>query len=498
MRCLNGLLFSLMILALVSSAGRGAEPAKAPVAELIRALGSDDYQEREAASKALGALGAAALDALRKASLDPDPEVRGRASEVVQLIESLLETASVTAPQKLRLQYKDVPLAEALADLGKKTGFALKLQPETTKADDRKVTLDTGEVTTWEAFDKFCAAAGLVEIAPPSASRTPAGGQTGSSVTIMGGRAGLPTQPTDIVKLPAEEKKLEIALGDGKPSASPTHYAGALRVRLAPADTVVPNNSKNEGETLFALEVLTENKLLWQKAVALRVTKALDENGVALAPLPVTLKMAAPTGAAVRSNVIINGTPIVPPEDAPGPESRLVPVRLRQGEKPTKRLKELTGTIVAQVKTEAQPLVSVDNVLKSAGQTVKGPHGGSIRVLEVVKQDGSVRIKVQIETVGRGLTDAPVVPFGGTIIINGKRLGEEEFLSSQNFALIDAKGKPFRVEKAVHTGVRTSTAHEYELTYPLEDRDEPTKFVYRDHRVLFVEVPFTLKDVTLP
>ena len=497
MRCVNGLLFSLMVLALVSSAGRGAEPAKPAVADMIRALGSEDYQQREAASKALGALGAPALDALRKASLDTDPEIRRRASALVQLIENRLETASVTAPQKLRLQYKDVPLAEALADFGKKTGFMLKLQPEKTKADDRKVTLDTGEITTWEAFDKFCSAAGLVEIAPPSLGRATAGGLTGSSVTIMGGRAGLPSQPTDILKGPAEEKKLEIALGDGKATTAPTHYAGALRVRLAPADTVVPNNSKNEGETLFALEVMAENKLLWQKAVALRVTKALDENGVNLAPLPVSLKMTAPAGP-VRSNVIINGTPIVPPEDTSGPESRLVPVRLRQAEKSAKSLKELTGTIVGQVKTEAQTLVTVDTVLKSAGQTVKGPHGGSIRVLEVVKQEGSIRIKVQVETAGRGLTDAPVVPFGGTIIINGKRLGEEELLSSQNFALVDAKGKPFRVEKAVHTGVRTSTAHEYEFSYLLEDQDEPAKFVYRDRRVLFVEVPFTLKDVTLP
>jgi hypothetical protein len=497
MRCLNGLLFSLMVLALVSSTGRGSEPAKAPVAELIRSLGSEEYEEREAATKTLGALGAPALDALRKASLDNDSEVRRRASALVQLIESRLETASVTAPQKLRLQYKDVPLTEALADLGKKSGFALKLLPDKTKADDRKVTLDTGEVTTWEAFDKFCAAAGLVEIATPTAPKAAGGGAIGSSVTIIGGARGAASQPTDIVKPPAEEKKLEIALGDGKPTDSPTHYAGALRVRLASADAGVPNNAKNEGEALFALEVLAENKLVWQKAVALRVSKALDENGVALAPLPVTLKMPAPAGA-VRSNVVINGTPIVPPEDISGPESRLVPVRLRQAEKPAKRLKELTGTIVAQVKTEAQTLVAVDNVLKSAGQTVKGPHGGSIRVLEVVKQDGNLRIKVQVETAGRGLSDAPVLPFGGTIIINGKRLGEEECLSSQNFALVDAKGKPFRVEKAVHTGVRTTTAHEYEFTYLLEDQGEPTKFEYRDRRVLFVEVPFTLKDVTLP
>ncbi len=58
----------------------------------------------------------------------------------------------MTAPQKLRLQYKDVPLAEALADLGKGhhglTPSNSSPEDDEGYADDRKVTLDTGEVTT--------------------------------------------------------------------------------------------------------------------------------------------------------------------------------------------------------------------------------------------------------------------------------------------------------------------------------------------------------------
>src|SRR5207244_1000701 len=58
--------------------------------------------------------------------------------------------------------YKDTPLKDALADFSKKSGYNLTLL-EGDKLKERKVTLETGEVTFWQAFDQFCAKAGLVE-----------------------------------------------------------------------------------------------------------------------------------------------------------------------------------------------------------------------------------------------------------------------------------------------------------------------------------------------
>jgi hypothetical protein len=49
------------------------------LAQLIRQLGSDEFAEREAASKALQAVGEAALDALEEATQSADAEVRHRA-----------------------------------------------------------------------------------------------------------------------------------------------------------------------------------------------------------------------------------------------------------------------------------------------------------------------------------------------------------------------------------------------------------------------------------
>jgi HEAT repeat protein len=72
--------------------GAGAESTATPaeIARLIRRLGSTDFDEREAAVKALEAIGPAALDALDVATADKDPEVRRRADSLLETIEQSL------------------------------------------------------------------------------------------------------------------------------------------------------------------------------------------------------------------------------------------------------------------------------------------------------------------------------------------------------------------------------------------------------------------------
>src|SRR5437016_5696061 len=58
----------------------------AEVSRLVKQLGSDDFWTREAASKRLKEIGAAALPALRRAASDGDTETRRRAEEAVAAI----------------------------------------------------------------------------------------------------------------------------------------------------------------------------------------------------------------------------------------------------------------------------------------------------------------------------------------------------------------------------------------------------------------------------
>jgi hypothetical protein len=89
------------ILALLLGAGvaglRGdAEPKVTPerIAALIEQLGDNNLAQREAASTALEAIGAPALDALRRAAANADPEIRRRAGQITQTIAARLLAAA--------------------------------------------------------------------------------------------------------------------------------------------------------------------------------------------------------------------------------------------------------------------------------------------------------------------------------------------------------------------------------------------------------------------
>src|SRR6187397_240314 len=67
-----------------------AAPPQRSVERLIGQLGSDNFAEREAASKRLEAIGEPALDALDRAAESGDAEVRARARRVVAAVENRL------------------------------------------------------------------------------------------------------------------------------------------------------------------------------------------------------------------------------------------------------------------------------------------------------------------------------------------------------------------------------------------------------------------------
>jgi hypothetical protein len=69
-----------------TSLGRQAQTARGPsdADRLVRQLGSDRFEEREAASKALEAIGLPAFAALRDALEDEDAEIRRRANLLME------------------------------------------------------------------------------------------------------------------------------------------------------------------------------------------------------------------------------------------------------------------------------------------------------------------------------------------------------------------------------------------------------------------------------
>src|SRR5262249_58647642 len=80
-------------------------------------------------------------------------------------------------------------------------------------------------------------------------------------------------------------------------------------------------------------------------------------------------------------------------------------------------LKELKGTLTAQVLTPPEALVTVDNVMKAAGKSFKIADGGSVKVIEVGRdKDDLVTLKIQMEmppgvpNVGGGIGGGQMLP----------------------------------------------------------------------------------------
>jgi hypothetical protein len=500
MRTPSLFLFAVAALSIALPRAARADPKEDAerIGRLIAQLGSPQYGEREEASRDLAACGTAALKALRRAAQSGDPEVSRRAVVLVRRMERRLETDRLLAPQRMRLEFRDTPLPEAVAAFARRTGYPIKLEGDDGKLAERKVTLDTGDTTFWPAFDRFCAAAGLVERGPAPAGEAPnPNGVSQSSVIIVNGN--MRAQPTDILNGQATDRPEPLVLVDGPTRSLPAHVAGALRLEALPPDTHLPGQPKVEGEAVLALEASVEPRLKWHKVLDLRIDRLTDDQDQALTARVVPSAKAA--AQRDRAAMFINGVPVYPEVDPSETDSRQLLLRVRLGKKPAKELRELAGTLTALVRTEPQTLVTVEKILEAAGHTFDGAAGGSVKVVEVSRQEeGTIKLRLHVETPPRSLEDGLTVPSNMVMIVNGRRVGgDEEPLTAANFALLDAQGHPFEVVKAITTGRRAGVARELELTYqPAEGQGDPVRFVYTGRRSALVDVPFTLKHVPLP
>jgi hypothetical protein len=160
-----------LLMGLVLSAVPGTQAVSEPadnvrISTLISQLASMKFSARRQASRELDAIGEPALAALRKAVNGADMEACHRARALVARIENRLDAAAVMAPTRVRLVCNEMPVQGAIAELARKARIEILIDPQSLpKLAQRKVTLDTGDVTFWEALEALCQKAGLVETA---------------------------------------------------------------------------------------------------------------------------------------------------------------------------------------------------------------------------------------------------------------------------------------------------------------------------------------------
>jgi hypothetical protein len=191
----------------------------------------------------------------------------------------------------------------------------------------------------------------------------------------------------------------------------------------------------------------------------------------------------------------------------------LIPACLHVGGQSSKAVKELHGIVTIQVQTPLQPLLTVDNVLKSAGKEVQGEHGGLLKVTEIKREkNGQLNLKVRVEAPPQE-GDGEMMPLN-----RGRRFGRAIMMwrmaqmmggEMPDLRLLDAKGQPWkRVEEPPQTvnrgfvvapGAGAASGQEWEPKFqPGVGQAEAARLVYMGRRTLVLDVPFVLRDVPLP
>jgi hypothetical protein len=139
--------------AATAPAGAGDAPASVDVDALVKRLGSDSEEDRDAAQRQLVDLGPAVVPTLRKASAgDADPEVRSRAAgAVAQIADRTLRQASI-----LTLHVKGAPEQDVLDAIGRQANARLQGDGRPAGRPGSVLTIDADRKPFWDVMGDVC------------------------------------------------------------------------------------------------------------------------------------------------------------------------------------------------------------------------------------------------------------------------------------------------------------------------------------------------------
>jgi hypothetical protein len=511
MRRAIAMLLILAVLATGISVAAGQVKTDTPnvsaerVQELIDALGSNRFADRERASKELDALGPFALKQLRQALKSSDGEICRRAELLVRKIEDRQLTAALLVPKRVHVNVKDVAVAEAVAELARQSGYPIHLVGDLSALADRKVTLDTGDATFWEALEQLSAQARLVEtvvtnyapnfgqpnLVQPIKGKGGKGGKKGGF-----GGAGL----NQVATPPAG-----ILLTAGQPLKTPTFLAGSVRIRLLRA-TTLPNR-----EIEVVLEVRAEPRLdELGSGGPPRLDKAIDDQAQKLTSVllpPADNNLANGLNGFGNGNLVISGTSMPGSAGIGGPYQ--ITLRLMPGPAAAKALKELSGKLSVQTMVDADPDIVVVKILQAAGQSAKGKEGKTLHVRQVEQlADGHVRIQVAMENApGQGMGGFGNVNGNVVIIQNGNNIviaggpNNPTASSSALPRLLDATGKSFSLVQQSSPSLTITGNQVFQIVtllyQPQAGQGPATQLVLPGQRLFTFAVPFAFENVVL-
>lgn len=432
---------NLALLALLGADSTATDPTT-----LVGRLGSPRFADREAAGRDLERRGAEALPALRRALDDRDPEVRSRASTLIEQIESDL----LTRPTLFRLDYQRRPLAEVIKDLSAQGGMALALDDEPiTPWSGRRISLrEPDPVPFWSAVDGLCRAGGL-RVEP-------------NSVVLFDPRDGEPA----------------LTLADGAVRPGFVSDRGPFRVKLTglhfernlPLEPMPGDPAEPTATELFQaqLQVVAEPRLRIAQVGPIRLTEAVDDRGQSLKP----------DGDADPIDFV--NTVFVGPDMSP---SIQFSVELRRPERPGRLIRRLSGTIPLLVASRrGEPLVIA--LADAKGKTfTSGDLSLSVDALRLeADEQSSATLDLTIRpTPGRSAGAWPP---------------STEFLSHQ-FEVRDSRGRPFVIFPQLRDEASDAARLGLVLA-PGDGASAPAQLRFHGLSRAKVDVEFTFENVKLP
>jgi len=282
----------------------------------------------------------------------------------------------------------------------------------------------------------------------------------------------------------------------GKPKHLPTHFEGAIRVRALPMERA-KMFAREPAHIVLPIQATPEPKIQWQNLVGVKIDKALDDQGQDLTAVMGSLVDNQPNGQHEEQIIVNNGQVIRMMRinrggyvgNVPVVGNQPFPIRLKKADKESTVLRELSGSMTIQIRTPAEELVSVPDVLKAKAVAITG-RDASIKVIKAEKKEnGEIEIDLEIQY------STEIVP-GEPIPTNGRRVLTHNFMG---MSLHDAKGEPFQLTRMLprqqHYGPKSVTVTGTVAFRPLKDGQEPMKLAFNGTSLSTVDVPFTLRDV---
>ncbi len=460
--------------------------------DLVRQLGSPRFSEREAAAQALKGLGRDALSVLRSAREAQDPEVRTRASGLVEQI----ETALMVQPTLVRLDFRDAPLADVVRSLGEQAHVTLNLVPENGPAwANRRVTLqETEPVPFWKAIDELCEVAQL-QVMP--AMQMLGMGQPGRQPAMSLMASPLPPGPS-FVHGPFRVGLNKIVLHRERNFAA--GFQGGMGNMLVfngnvgrPGQPLQPANAPRQVEggmpgvptELFNLEVMLSAEprmtIVQEPERTWKLTEAVDEKGQSLLP--------PPSQNAIQHYAGYNGF------NPTGQPAIQIVMPLNLPANPGRVIKRLRGTIPVMVLARKDDPLVVP--LDQKGKTFQSPQL-RLQIHEVKKDPNG---NTMIELTAKLTSDESVPPqlrqaqgFGAELIAFRHNPGNPQ----NPIEIVDAQGRAFPQWFASNAQPSPDGTRMMLRLMPAEGFGEPVEIRFYEMARASSEIPFELDDIPMP